>query len=46
LQATGVIAPEFVREIVNGHMSRRFNYSRQLWNLITFVHWYEQQAQR
>lgn len=45
LESTGIVNPYVVQEIISSHMAGRYNYSRQIWNLISFVHWHEQHLQ-
>jgi asparagine synthase (glutamine-hydrolysing) len=44
IESLGILRPTAVRSIVDTHLSGIRNNSRQIWNLIAFIHWHEQQA--
>ncbi len=37
----GLIQPLEVQNIIKAHMNGKANMSRQIWNLLCFLHWYE-----
>jgi len=41
LERTGFVRPEVVLGMLQEHERGRINYSRQLWNLLCFVTWFE-----
>ncbi len=41
IRRTGVLNSEAVQSLIQAHRARKNNFSRQLWNLICFVSWYE-----
>ena len=41
LKSTGIISPEYVKQVIEQHLSGKKNLNRQIWSLICFVHWYD-----
>jgi asparagine synthase (glutamine-hydrolysing) len=43
IESLGVLRSTVVKEVIETHLSGKRNNSRQIWNLIAFMHWHEQQ---
>jgi len=46
LQRQGFFRPDVVARVIDDHVSRREDLSRQLWGLLAFTLWYEHQVER
>ena len=46
LRRQGFVRPEAVARLVDEHVARREDYSRQLWGLLAFTLWYERHVER
>ena len=46
IRSQGVFEPRAVERVLEAHVSRRDDLSRQLWGLISFSLWYERAGER